>query len=290
MSRLRLLRQAAVALAATALASSAFGQTQTMAVPKLKPGEYKPVAELPNAVKDLGFDQKLGAQVPLDTEFTDSNGNQVELASFFNDRPVILAPVYYECPMLCSLVLDGIVRGIKPLQFSPGTEFDVLAISFDHEESFESAAMTRDGILSRYRREGTEGGWHFLTGDEASVSAIMDAVGFKYEYNPQTDLWGHAGGVVVLTPEGEVSRYFYGVDYAPKDLRLGLLDASDGKIGSLVDQVLLFCYQYDPAVGKYSASILNIIRAVGVLTVVLLVTFIFFNRHRTTGGESVARA
>ena len=256
-----------------------FAQTQTLAAPRLKPGEYKPVNELPEPVRDLGFDQKLGEQVPLDLRFTASDGRELELGSLFTGRPVVLVPVYYECPMLCSLVLDGVVRGIKPLQFSAGNEFDVVAISFDHTETPEMASMTRNTILSRYRREGTEGGWSFLTGTEEAVSAVFDAVGFKYEYNPETDLWAHAGGIVLLTPEGEVSRYFYGVDYAPKDMRLGLLEASEGKIGSLADQVLLFCFQYDPVVGKYSANILNIVRGAGILTVVLLLSYILVRRR-----------
>ncbi|MEM9406590.1 MAG: SCO family protein, partial [Acidobacteriota bacterium] len=219
-------------LASLCLAQTLAAQTQTMAAPRLNPGEYKPIAELPEAVKELGFDQKLGAQVSLDEKFVDANGDEIALGSLFGERPVLLAPVYFECPMLCSLVLDGVVRGIKPLQFSPGTEFDVIALSFDHEESYETAAFMKDGMLSRYRREGTEGGWHFLTGTEESIAKVMDEVGFKYEYNEQTDLWGHAGGVVLLTPDGRVSRYFYGVDYAPKDLRLGLIEASEGQIGS----------------------------------------------------------
>ncbi len=257
-------------------------QTQSMVAPTLRPGEYKPVDKLPEAVRDLGFEQKPGELVPLETQFVDSFGREVSLGSLISDRPVILAPVYYECPMLCSLVLDGIVRGIKPLQYTPGQEFDVIAISFDHEETPELADITRNTILSRYRREGSAAGWHFLTGSEESIAAVMDAVGFLYEYAPETDLWSHAGGVILLTPEGKVSRYFYGVDYPPKDLKLGLVEASEGRVGSFAEQVLLFCFQYDPTVGKYSANVLNLIRAAGVVTVLALLGYIFVRRRTST--------
>lgn len=266
-------------------APSLFGQMQSAAVSRLQTNVAQDV-RLPEALEDIGFEQRLGAQIPLDLEFEDHDGQRRPLSTYFADRPVLLAPVYYECPMLCSLVLDGVVRTLRPLSLDPGSDLQVLAVSFDPEETSKSARGSRDMALSRYRRDGTEQGWSFLVGDQESTEALMEAIGFKYRYDPETDLYAHAGGIVLLTPEGQVSRYFYGVDFAPKDVRLGLVEASDNKIGSVIDQVLLFCFQYDPAIGKYSAVAMNIVRLGGVLTVLFIGSFLALmwrrdRRHRS---------
>lgn len=252
-------------------------QTQSMTVSRQKvTPDPEQENKLPLELRELGWDQRIGAPVPKDLTFRDQDGNSVALGDLLGERPVLFAPVYFECPMLCSLVLDGVVRGLKPLAFEPGADFDVVALSFDPGETPEMAQMSLRTALARYgkNKAGDGSGWHFLTGDEQAVGAMMDAVGFNYRYNADTDEYAHAGGVVLLTPDGQISRYFYGVDYAPKDLRLGLVEASQNKLGSVVDQVLLFCYQYDPVVGKYSALTLRIIQVAGVLTVLVLATFV----------------
>lgn len=229
---------------------------------------------LPRELRDIGWDQNIGQSIPLDLEFTDQGGNRIELAELFQDRPVLLAPVYFECPMLCSLVLDGIVRGLKPLKFLPGQEFEVVAVSFDPNETAELADLSRNTAVARYGRSKGMDGWTFLTGEQDQIAALMAALGMNYRYDEETDLWAHPGGVVLLSPDGMISRYFYGVDYAPKDLRLGLVEASENKIGSIVDQVVLFCYQYDPVIGKYSVFALNLVRLGGILTVLALAIFV----------------
>jgi protein SCO1/2 len=254
------------------LVPAAGAQQQSLIAPDLTPGDT-PVA-LPEAVRDLRFDQKLGQQVDLSLPFVDQDGLAVTLGDYFGERPVLLAPVYFECPMLCSLVLDGVVRGTQPLPFLPGRDFEIVALGFDPDETPENAATSRRAMLARYGRAGTEAGWHFLTGDQPAIAQLMDEIGFRYEYDPQRDVYNHVGGVVLLTPEGQVSRYLLGVDFAPKDLRLGMVEASENKIGSLVDQVLLYCYQYDPETGKYSVVTMNVIRIAGLLTVLALTIFI----------------
>jgi protein SCO1/2 len=248
------------------------GQQQSLIAPNLTP-EDTPV-NLPAAVKNLKFDQKLGQQVTLSLPFVDHDGRQVALGDYFGERPVLLAPVYFECPMLCSLVLDGIVRGAQPLPFLPARDFEIVALGFDPDETPENAAVSRNAMLARYGRAGTEDGWHFLTGEQDAIAQLMDEVGFRYEYDAERDVYNHVGGIILLTPEGQVSRYLLGVDFAPKDLRFGMIEASENKIGSLVDQVLLYCYQYDPETGKYSVVAMNVIRIAGVLTVLSLAFFI----------------
>jgi protein SCO1/2 len=187
---------------------------------------------------------------------------------------VLLAPVYYDCPMLCSLVLDGVVRALKPLRLLPGEDFEVLAVSFDARDTPEKASASRKTALDRYRRPESEPGWHFLVGDEREVARLMDAVGFRYRFDPESGEFAHAGAVILLTPDGRVARYFYGVEYPSKDLRLGLVEASEGRIGNIVDQVMLFCYRYDPQLGRYSATTMTVVRAFGVLTVLAIATFV----------------
>lgn len=223
---------------------------------------------------DIDWEQRLGEELPLSTPFTDSAGAEIELADCFAERPVILVLVYYECPMLCDLVLNGLVRSLRPLAFDAGDDFDLVVISIDHEETVDVARAKRDGYLEQYGRTASEAGWRFLVGSEESVRAVAGAVGFGYEYLPSSGEYAHAAGVTLLTPQGKVSRYFYGTEFAPRDIKFGLIEAADGTIGSPIDKVILRCFSYDPARGKYGFAILGAIRFLGALTVLVLVGFI----------------
>jgi len=235
---------------------------------------------LPTDLEDVGFDQRLGETVPLDVLFTEANGQEAPLGTWFGERPVILALVYYDCPMLCPMVLNGLTSALKPMNFDPGKEFDVVVVSFDARETPAMAAESKAIFVDRYGRPGTEAGWHFLTGSEESITALTAAVGFRFTYTPEVDQFAHTAGIVALTPAGQVARYFFGVDYPPKTLRLGLVEAADNKIGSIVDQVLLYCYHYDPETGTYTAVAMNIMRLGALFTVALLGLFLLIQLKR----------
>ncbi|MFQ5990255.1 MAG: SCO family protein [Candidatus Methylomirabilales bacterium] len=228
----------------------------------------------PTVLQDIAFDQRLNEQVPLGLVFRDESGNPVQLRNYFEEKPVILALVYYECPQLCSLVLNGLLRTLRTLSFDAGDQFTVITVSFDPTETPTLAATKKEAYLQRYGRPGAGGGWHFLTGEESSIAQLTKAVGFRYTYDAEKDQYAHATGIMVLTPQGRVSRYFYGLEYSPRDLRLGLVEASANRIGSPVDQVLLYCYRYDPTTGKYGLIIMNFLRLAGAATVLLLGSFI----------------
>jgi protein SCO1/2 len=236
----------------------------------------------PDILTKVGIDQRLNEKIPLDLPFSDETGRTVELGQYFGKKPVVLALVYYECPMLCTMILNGILKSLNALKFNVGDEFDVITVSFDPSETANLAADKKRAYMLQYDRPNAENGWHFLTGDQSSIDALTEAVGFRYEYDPQTEQFVHASGIMVLTPDGTLSRYFYGVEYSPRDLRLGLIEASENKIGSPVDQILLYCYHYDPSTGKYGLVIMNVIRVLGTATVLLLGTFmvIMFRRDR----------
>jgi protein SCO1/2 len=228
----------------------------------MQDGNLKPA--LPAALAGVGIDQKLDYQLPLNLLFLDETGATVPLSSFFHrGKPVILALVYYRCPMLCTQILTGLESSLKAVSFNPGQDFEVVAVSFDPKDTWELAAAKKQTYLKRYGRAGTANGWHFLSGGEASIKALTDAAGFHYKYDPATDQFAHASGIMILTPGGRLSRYFYGVEYAPRDVRLGLVEASQNKIGGPVDQILLFCYHYDPATGKYGALVMKMVRVAG---------------------------
>jgi protein SCO1/2 len=224
----------------------------------------------PPSTKGVGIEQRLNAAVPLDTVFQDENGSSVQLGSFFRGKPVLLAPVYYTCPMLCSQILNGVVRGLRPLRLKPGRDFEVVAISFDPADTPAVAKGKRDHYAQSYSSRAGVAGWHFLTGKPASIQAVMNAIGFHYRWDAVHKMFVHASGVMLLTPEGRVARYLFGVDYEPKDLKLGLIESSHNRIGSPVDQVLLFCYHYDPKTGKYGATVINLLRGAALLTLILL--------------------
>jgi protein SCO1 len=250
----------------------------------------------PPILREVGFDQTLNAQVPLDTQFYDETGKQVRLKQYFDSgKPVVLALVYFQCPMLCSEVLAGLTSSLSAVRLDAGKDFQVLAVSFDPKDTPESAAAKKLNYLQRYRRPEAELGWHFLTGDQPSIRMLTDSVGFHYAWDEKNKQFAHVAGIVVLTPEGKISRYFYGVEYAPRDLKFGLIDASNKKIGSFVDQALLFCYHYDPTVGKYTPIVISAVRMGGVLTLVVLGSFIGImvrkeKKNRVQAGDRPANA
>lgn len=226
------------------------------------------IAQPIDLMKDVGLDQKLGAQVPLDLGFRDESGAQVRLRDLIRgEKPVVLNLVYYDCPMLCGLVLNGQLRALRALKLDVGKEFDIVTVSIDPKEQPPLAREKKRSFIDQYKRDGAEKGWHFLTGEEANIRALAASVGFRYVYDPNAKQYAHAAGIMVLSAEGVVTRYLYGVEYSARDLKLGLMEASDGKIGSPVDQVLLWCYHYDPNKGKYTLAIMGVIRALALMTV-----------------------
>ena len=247
---------------------------------------------LPGALIGVGIDQKLDEQVPLNTMLKDEAGRDVPLSTYFSKgKPVLLVPVYYRCPMLCTQILTGVESTLKAVTFDPGKDFEVVAVSIDPKDTPELAAAKKQTYLHRYARPNTANGWHFLTGSEANVRPLMDAIGYHYKYDPKTDQYAHASGIMVLTPDGRLSRYFYGVEYAPRDVRLGLVEASQNKIGSPVDAVLLFCFHYDPATGKYGAIAMNLLRASAALFALIGGTFLLIViRRDVRNGKRVGQA
>jgi protein SCO1/2 len=235
---------------------------------------------MPPALQNVGFEPQLNAQMPLGLSFRDESGRSVQLREYFGQKPVVLAFVYYGCPMLCNQVQQGVVGALRMLSFNPGRDYEVVFISFDSRETPEMAAEKKKAALAHFRRPETDSGWHFLTGSQESIDAATHAANFRYNFSAKTNLFAHASGVMVLTPDGRISRYFYGVEYPGRDMRLGLVEASAGKIGTPIDHVLLFCYQYDPTAATYSAAILKIIRLGGVLTILCIVGGILIFRRR----------
>jgi len=237
-------------------------------------------AGLPPVLQNVGFEPQLNAQLPLDLAFHDEAGRTVEFRDYFGTKPVVLALVYYGCPMLCGQVEQGVIGSLRMLSFNPGRDYEVVFVSFDPRETPEMAARKKQWALSQFRRPETASGWHFLTGSNASINALCKAANFRFNFDEKNALYAHASGIMLLTPQGRVSRYFYGVEYPARDIRLGLVEASAGKIGRPIDHVLLYCYQYDPANARYSTSILKILRLGAVLTVLcLIVGFLVFRRR-----------
>jgi len=241
-----------------------------------------PASALPAPLREIGFDQNLNQQIPLDIPFVDEQGREVELGRFFGARPVVLAFVYYECPMLCTQVLSAMATSLDVMSLEPGRDFEIVTISFDPRDTPKSAAAKKAVYIERYKHPGAAQAWHFLTGDPPAIERLAQAVGFRYTYVPEEKQFAHAAAIMVLTPDGRVSRYFFGVEYPPRDLRFGLIDAADRKIGTVVDHLLLYCYRYDPTTGRYGALAMNLVRAGGVVTVLAFGGFVLVMRRRET--------
>jgi protein SCO1/2 len=260
----------AVGWACTALASAQMYPGNGMGTMSMPPPTQRPPM-----LQQVAIEQRLDAQIPPDLAFRDETGKAVRLKDYFGKKPIVLNLVYYNCPMLCGEVLSGLTGALSLVSFDIGKEYDVITVSFDPRETPAMAAEKKHTFLQRYRRAGADKGWHFLTGDEVNITALTKAAGFDYQYDPKTGQYAHATAIMILTPEGRISRYFYGVEFPPKDLRLGLVEASQNKIGSAVDQLLLYCYHYDPATGKYGAIVSNVLRLAAIVTMAILGAFLF---------------
>jgi protein SCO1/2 len=237
-------------------------------------------SNVPPKIEHVTFKQRLGEQLPLDARFTDESGRAVTLGEYFGSKPVVVAFVYYQCPMLCPLVMNGISSALAVVPFTPGKEFEVVLISFDPRDTPEAANAKKRAHLQHWGANQTASGWHFLTGTEPEIKRVTSAAGFTYQWDEETQQFAHVSGLLVTTPNGRLARYFYGVEFSPKDLRLALVDSGEGRLGSVVDELLLYCFHYDPADGKYGAAFMNIMRLGGVLTVGLIVGFIVLMRWR----------
>ena len=259
-------------------------------LPRQEPGE--PAAAKPGLLGRIGIDQRLNEQVPLDLAFVDENGRDVKLRDYFGKRPVLLALVYYECPMLCTQVLNGVTGALKVLNFDVGKEFDVVAVSINPREGPGLAAAKKQAYVERYGRPETADGWHFLTGREENIRALANAVGFRYEYDESIKQYAHGAGIELLTPKGVIARYFYGIEYSPRDIRLGIIEASEERIGNAIDSVVLLCYHYDPTTGTYGAAAITMVRIGAVLTMIGFAVFLFvaLRRERASGHHPEAAA
>lgn len=242
-------------------------------------------------LNQVGIDAQMGKQIPLDLRFKDESGKTVVLRDYFNSgRPVLIAPVYYSCTMLCNQALNGMMSSLNVLKFSAGSEFDVLAVSFDPRETPDLAMEKRQMYMDRYKRAGAEKGIHFLVGDDANIKPLMKAIGFKYAWDERSSQYAHASTLILITPEGKIAQYYYGIEYSPKDMRLGIIEASQEKIGSVMDQVILYCFHYDPSTGRYGATAMSAMRISGVITVILLCGFIFISLRRENHSDPLAPA
>jgi len=245
------------------------------------PPERQPATERPAALREVRLDQKLNEQLPLDAMFKDENGRDVALGEYFGKgRPVILALVYYECPMLCTQVLNGVTGALKTLSLDAAKDFDVIALSFDPRETSKLAKAKKIAYMGRYGRPGTEHGWHFLTGSQEAIARVTNAVGFRYTFDESIGQFAHGALITVLTPDARISRYLYGIDYGGRDLRLALVEASNGAIATPVDRALLYCYHWDPTTGRYGFVVMNLVRGAGILTLLGFGTFIAMSLRR----------
>lgn len=265
------------AIAAAAVPAHA-QPAQPAGAPMEAPGS--PANAKPGLLNKIGIDQRLNERVPLDLMFKDETGRDVRLGEFFGKRPVVLALVYYECPMLCTQVLNGAVSALSVLKFDVGREYDVIAVSINPKETPGLAAQKKQAYVERYKRPQTAAGWHFLTGKEENIQRLAAAVGFRYAYDEEIQQYAHGAGIEILTPQGVISKYFYGIEFSPRDIRFGLIEASDERIGTVVDTALMLCYHYDPATGKYGAVAIDAIRIGGIATLLALLSFMFISLRR----------
>lgn len=245
-----------------------------------------PASQRPPGLDNVGIEQHLNEQIPPELAFRDETGQTVRLKDYFGKKPIILNLAYFNCQMLCPEVLSGLTVALRGLKFNAGREFEILTVSFDPRETHEMAAEKKQQYLARYGRRGVEQGWHFLTGQQDAIAALTKAAGFQYQYDPKTQQFAHTTAIMVLTPQGKIAQYYYGVEYSPKDLRLGLVEASQNKIGNLADAILLYCYHYDPATGRYGAVIMRVLRLAATATMIFLGGFIVLMLRR----DSVSRA
>jgi protein SCO1 len=260
-----------------AVAATASAQVGELPMPNAR----QPTSEKkPAILAQVGIDQKIGEQLPLGTMFKDDLGRDVPLGTFFGKRPVVMALAYYECPMLCTLVLNSMTGTLKTLSFDAGKDFDVVVISINPRDTFRLAADKKATYVANYGRPATANGWHFLTGTESSIRAVTDAIGFRYAYDKPNDQYAHAAAIYVATPKGQVARYFLGLDYAPRDVRFALVEASNDRLGTVGDKILLLCYHYDPATGKYGAATMLAVRIGFIATVLAFLTFLFVSLRR----------
>jgi protein SCO1/2 len=243
------------------------------------PAGKSPTAEL---LRDVGIEQHLDAQLPLDAQFCDEAGREVRLGDYFSNKPVVLALVYYRCPMLCTQVLNGFLKSSQAIPLEIGRDYEVVTVSFDPRETPDLAVEKKKHYARAYRRDGAARGWHFLSGDQQAIDRLAGTVGFRYHFDRPSNQFAHASGIAIATPDGRLARYLYGIEYSPHDLRLGLVESSAGRIGSPVDQVLLLCYHYDPLTGQYGLAIAGVLRAAGALTLAVLVSFlvVMYRRER----------
>src|SRR5688572_8963491 len=248
--------------------------------PGVRPAHGPPSSQMPAVLQKVAFEQRLNEPLPLDLPFKDENGVAVKLGDYFGRKPVVLAFVYYECPMLCTQVLNGLESALRVLNESVGKEFDVVTVSFDPKETPVLALGKKKAYLERYKRPEAEQGWHFLTGEQSSIDALTRAAGFNYSWDEASHQFAHASGIVVTTPAGRVSRYFFGIDYSPRDVKFALIESSNEKIGTLADRLLLYCYHYDPTTGNYGFVAMRAVRIGGALTIVALVGFVFVSLRR----------
>lgn len=276
----------AAALLAFALALPAGAQQEMPVGGPARAGD--PASAKPGVLGRIGVDQRIGQQVPLDLPFMDETGAQVRLGDFFGKRPVLLALVYYECPMLCTQVLNGLTSALSVMNFEPGREFEVVAVSFNPKEGPGLASQKKASYMERYARPHTVGGWHFLTGSEQSIARLTEAVGFRYEYDDEVKQFAHGAAIQVLTPKGSIARYFYGIEYSPRDIRFGVIEAAEERLGSPIDDVLLLCFHYDPATGKYGATVLGLVRLGGIATVLAFLVYLAVSLRRERAGRTAA--
>lgn len=266
---------AALSVAATCLvATPASAQMTGTPTPGFISAPGAPSQTMPTALREIGFDQNLDQHLPLDARFVADDGQAVTLGSYYGKKPVLLAFVYYTCPMLCTQVLNAMTSTISMLSLEAGTDFELVLISIDPRETPAQAAAKKAEYVHRYKRPGSDAGWHFLTGQEDDIKRVAKVAGFRYAWDEQTQQYAHPTGIIVTTPDGRLARYLFGIEYGPRDLKLALLEASDGKIGSYADQLLLYCYHYDPMTGRYGVYIMRTLRVAGVLTVLSIGMFI----------------
>lgn len=252
----------------------------SLSIERVRAADARTPIEQSKVLQNVRFRQRLDQQVPMESEFRNEMGQIVTVKECIGDRPAVLVLAYYRCPMLCNQVLNGVARSLQGVGFQPGKDFEVVVVSFDPTDTVELAASKKKGVVRAFRYGDDGAGWHFLIGDKQTVATLADRVGFEYQHDPVTDQFAHASGIILLTPAGRVSRYFYGIEYPTRDVRLGLVEASSGRIGSPVDEILLYCFHYDPLTGRYGLAIMRVIRAGGIATVIALVGFIVISLRR----------